>query len=314
MKQKIRILILLAACILVLTGCKCEHQWVEADCDTAKTCSLCEETEGAPLGHSWLAATCEDPKTCENCGATEGEAKGHFWEQATCEVAKTCNVCHQTEGDPLGHTWEEATTERPKTCSVCQVTEGEPLDVDPRFTTASTKELHGLWSCDVTLTGEMLELDDYLENLECTLFYYFGSNGEGNMYIEFEDRFAVLDAIKKLTLDVTYQTYAAMGYGMKETDKIMEEMMGMSTEEYVDRSIESMDMEDFFGMFFSDFLYYVEDGTVYMTFPDPATGGEASWENDFESSKYTLENGVLIMEEDYLDDPDKPLEWTRVEE
>ena len=313
MKQKIWIALILAACILVLAGCKCEHEWVEADCDSAKTCTLCEETEGAPLGHSWLAATCEAPKTCENCGATEGEAKGHFWEEATCEEAKTCNVCNQKDGNPLGHTWEEATTELPKTCSVCQVTEGEPLDDDPRFTTASTKELQGLWSCNVTLTGKMLEMEGYLESLECTLFYNFGSNGEGNMYIEFKDRFAVLEAIKQLTLDVTYQTYAAMGYGMSATYELIKETTGMSTEEFVDKSIESMDMEELFGMFFTDFLYYVEDGKVYMTFSNPMEEQELSWENDFESTKYTLEDGVLIMEEEYLDDPDVPLEWTRVE-
>lgn len=313
MKRKIWIACLLVICIVMLAGCKCEHEWVDADCDSAKTCALCEETEGAPLGHSWLAATCEDPKTCENCGATEGEAKGHFWEEATCEVAETCNVCHQTEGEPLGHTWEEATTELPKTCSVCQAKEGEPLDVDPRFTTASTKELHGIWSCDVTLTGKMLEMEDYLEALECTLFYNFGSNGEGNMYIEFEDRFVILEAMKKMTLDVTYQTYAALGYGQKATDELMEETFGMSTEEYVDKSIESMDMEELFGMFFADFLYYVEDGKIYMAFADPMGVQGLSWENDFESTKYTLEEGVLIMEEEYLDDPDVPLEWKRVE-
>lgn len=314
MKKKMWIIVLALICVLALAGCKCEHEWVEADCDTAKTCSLCGETEGAPLGHSWAAATCEDPKTCENCGAKEGEAKGHFWDEATCEEAMTCNVCRATEGEPLGHVWEEATTELPKTCTVCQATEGEPLDVDPRFTTESTKELHGRWSSDVVLTGEMLGMEDYVEKLECTLFYEFSSNGEGNMYIEFEDRFAVLDAMKKMTLDTTYLTYAAMGYGKTATDELMESSLGMTTEEFVDMTIESMDMEDLFGMFFADFLYYVEDGKLYITHAVPTEGREPSWEDDFDHTKYTLENGVLIMDEEYLDDPDEPLEWIRVEE
>ena len=61
MKRTYSVLLLVLACLLVFTGCKCEHEWVEADCVTAKTCSLCQEIEGAPLGHTWAAATCETP-------------------------------------------------------------------------------------------------------------------------------------------------------------------------------------------------------------------------------------------------------------
>ena len=79
MKKKTVFLILIMACILLLSACKCEHQWIEADCVTPRTCSECQETEGAPNGHSWMAASCEAPKTCEVCALTEEEAKGHSW-------------------------------------------------------------------------------------------------------------------------------------------------------------------------------------------------------------------------------------------
>ncbi len=51
------------------------HTWVEATCTEPKTCSVCGETEGEPLGHKWLENTpnLQQPKTCEVCGATEGE-------------------------------------------------------------------------------------------------------------------------------------------------------------------------------------------------------------------------------------------------
>ena len=103
------------------------HIWKEATCETPKTCTKCEETEGSALGHSWKEATCEAPKTCMVCGKTEGEALGHSWKAATCEAPKTCTVCGKTEGSALGHSWKEATCETPKTCTVCGKTEGPAL-------------------------------------------------------------------------------------------------------------------------------------------------------------------------------------------
>ena len=125
--KRMLIIALALTVLLVLAGCACEHEWADADCVTPKTCTLCEETEGTPLGHTWAAATCTDPKTCEDCGETEGEALGHTWTDATCVDAKTCSVCGETEGEALGHAWVDATEYAPKTCTTCGVTEGDPL-------------------------------------------------------------------------------------------------------------------------------------------------------------------------------------------
>lgn len=73
MKRRIALTLIAAMCIALLTGCSCRHEWAEADCVTAKTCSKCNETEGVALGHSWQEATREAPKTCTNCAETEGE-------------------------------------------------------------------------------------------------------------------------------------------------------------------------------------------------------------------------------------------------
>lgn len=64
--------------LYLLSGCSCEHEWIEATCEEPKTCEKCGETEGEALGHSWIEATCTDPKTCEECGTIEGEALGHI--------------------------------------------------------------------------------------------------------------------------------------------------------------------------------------------------------------------------------------------
>ena len=46
----------LAVCCM-LTGCNMSHEWQEATCTEAKTCSVCGETEGKALGHTWKEAT-----------------------------------------------------------------------------------------------------------------------------------------------------------------------------------------------------------------------------------------------------------------
>ena len=108
----------------------CEHEWVEADCESPKTCSLCEATEGEALGHSWMDPTCTDPRICDVCGLEEGGALGHEWVEATCAAAKHCSRCELTEGEPLAHTWKDATCLLPKTCAACSETEGEALGHD----------------------------------------------------------------------------------------------------------------------------------------------------------------------------------------
>lgn len=104
-----------------VSGCDAGHTWVEADCDTAKTCSVCGETEGEALGHIWQDAEGNALDTCSGCGLTQCEALGHAWANADCDTAKTCTVCGATEGEALGHSWQE--TEAGNVCSGCGTVE-----------------------------------------------------------------------------------------------------------------------------------------------------------------------------------------------
>ena len=133
------------------------HTWIAADCDTPKTCSVCEETEGIGLGHSYTTkvsavlageATCTAAATyylqCDRCEAVSesetlavGKENGHEWLDATCTAPKTCPVCEETEGTVLGHDWSEwSTTVEPtyitegtesRTCGRCRETEERPV-------------------------------------------------------------------------------------------------------------------------------------------------------------------------------------------
>lgn len=278
MKRKIAIVSLTLLMLSLLTGC----------------CS-----------HVWYAATCTAPKTCQECGETEGEALGHTWEDATCLKPKTCTACNATEGEALGHSWEEATTETPKTCTVCAETEGEKINTDPRFTTAATKDFQGKWSCDVVLTGEMLGTSGYLDEIPCTLVYEFKNNGDLIQTVEIQDQLAFMDGIKKLSLDATYNAMAAEGYSKKQADAAYLELYGMAIEEYVDKAVNEMDLEEFFGAFTNDGVYYVTENKIWMA---------PSWLNEFESSPYTLDGDLLVIEEDTLEEGGEPFQWKRTAE
>ncbi len=276
MKKYICLLSVFLLCILLFAGCGCRHEW--------------------------LAATCTSPKTCELCGLTEGESKGHIWEDATCIIPKKCSVCHTTEGEALSHNWVEATTEAPKTCTNCQATEGSALQTDPRFTTAATKHLQGIWTCDVVLTGEMLGTPGYFEALPCTLIYEFGKTGEMTGTIELEDNFAFLEEFKRFTTDLMVEALAAQGIGEADIDYAMQQLYGMTLSEYVDYAVESMDKDEIFGAFTHDGVYYVGQNGIYCS---------ESWYDEFECSEYTLEDGVLIIADDVLEEGGEPLQWTR---
>jgi len=137
-----RIIFTLLICALSLAGCACRHEWTTADCTTAKTCSLCNEVTGEPLGHTWHDADCVTPKTCTVCGKTEGESLGHSWEEATCETSITCTLCAQTEGNPLEHSFEAYTCDGTKFLSNCTRC-GQEQNLDPE--TYARQILTGTW-------------------------------------------------------------------------------------------------------------------------------------------------------------------------
>lgn len=140
-----------------------DHQWIDATCEAAKTCSVCGATDGDAPGHKWTDATCETSKTCSVCGATDGEANGHTWVDGTCETAKTCSICGATDGSALGHNWNDATCETAKTCSVCGATDGEANGHTWNDATCETAK-----TCSVCGIVDGEALGHTYENIYCT--------------------------------------------------------------------------------------------------------------------------------------------------
>ena len=124
------------------------HDFADASCTKAKTCTVCSVTEGNALGHDYASGTCkrcgdklpvEIPAGCDHNYKVSGQkapgcttagsisykcskcnhlytetiaATGHKYADATCEQAKTCSVCGATEGNALGHSYADGKCSR----------------------------------------------------------------------------------------------------------------------------------------------------------------------------------------------------------
>lgn len=293
MKKKIVSLLVLILCMGLLTGCMCKHEvWNAADCVTPKTCAECGETEGEALGHVWLAATCDSPKTCETCGITEGEPKGHSWVDAACETPKTCETCGLTEGEALGHNWEDATTEAPKTCTVCSVTEGERIVTDPRFTTAATKDIQGLWAADIIMTGEEMGFDPgIIDEVTLRLMVDLRNNGDMVFSVVIPDEEAFMNQLIDAYTEVLYAELAAYDMDRAAADEVMKQTYGMGVREYMESTLGTISFNDLLASIYEEMnlggIYFIQDGILY-------TG--TSWTSAVAEEPYTLNGDTLIID------------------
>lgn len=302
MRKNILLCVLAMVLILLLAGCGCKHEWYAATCAAPKTCSLCGETEGESLPHTWKDATCTDAKICTVCETTEGVALGHTWKDATCTDAKVCTVCETTEGDALGHTWEEATTEAPQTCSVCKETSGTKLQTDARFTTASTKALQGTWICDMTLTDEMMGLDNF-GGTACRMTIEFGNTGKLTMKANLKDEADFLEKLKAYTIEQTYASLAQQGLSKEAADQAMLDAYGLNVPDYVAAALENYNPNDIFAAYNSEEVYYVEGNTVYTAL---------TWNAKFEESEFKITGDELVIEALCLEEDGPALQWKKL--
>ena len=261
MKKRIMLIVLALACLLVLAGCGCDHDWEDANCDTPKTCVLCGETEGEALGHDWEDADCVTPKTCAACGVAEGEALGHTWIDATCAAPKTCTVCGETEGETLEHTWVDATTEAPKTCEVCGETEGERIITDERFTTSAALAYMGDWKGQVSISGSDMGIDGLDADVLFDVLVTFENDGDLLLVMDVADADAFKASMYDYLVASLYAEFAALGYGEEDADAGMQAAYGMTIPEYSAAYLESLDVTTLTQTM--NMVYYVDGNVLY---------------------------------------------------
>ena len=284
--KKVGILLLALACVLGLAGCICSHSWVEADCFTPKTCPLCGRTEGQAIGHIWEEATCMAPRTCKLCGESQGGTVDHGWEEATCDAPRTCRWCALTEGDALGHVWEKATTEAPRTCSRCAATEGERIITDERFVTGENRQLFGRWTGETVLTGEMLHLESYLEQVPVAVSFVFGEDGAMKKQLSLKDPAGLLAELIRITEERLYAQFEEIDMDREEADELFADSYEMSISEYAAASWAEADLEGMLEVHGFQGVYYVS-GDLLNT--------AANWTAEFRSGSFAVDGDRLTV-------------------
>ena len=102
----------------------CDHEWIDATCETPKQCKHCGEADGVALGHEGGEATCEAKAVCTRCGEEYGDF-GHVADPATCAQGSTCTLCGEVVSAKLPHpalTWSYADGKATYSCATCQST------------------------------------------------------------------------------------------------------------------------------------------------------------------------------------------------
>ena len=180
-KNKGKIIAGIVAVVVVIVAIillwPCEHEWVDATCTVAKTCSKCDTTEGKPLGHSWSKATCTKPSECKLCKETEGKALGHKWKETeeydyiNSKIIKysVCNTCK---------TKENKTTTKLNTILGKDKTRFyiSPQDFAKRLDrilndVETTKGFHAVWVDDVTTDDPGVEIRNRSGAVEAVILF-----------------------------------------------------------------------------------------------------------------------------------------------
>ena len=125
-----------------------EHTWkTEWSTDGDKhwhECTVCGKKNGETV-HTWVDATCTEAKTCEICDTTEGNPLGHkYGEWIIFDINQHQRVCSndKTHIEKANHSWDagketKAATEQAEgvkafTCTVCKATKTETIPkLDP---------------------------------------------------------------------------------------------------------------------------------------------------------------------------------------
>ena len=153
---------------------------------------------------------------------------------------------------------------------------GSLVDSSAKFDPAACGPLFGTWQGGYTIDGSMVgsNLD-----IRCDVTMTFDDQGMLYSYMAIN-----MEDMKLATIDALYTMYLSYGYSREEIDQLFQSEMGMTVEEYVILSLESMDVMETTQSLWE--VYYVEDGLLY-------TG--TSWTSYMESTAFSLDGDTLTL-------------------
>ncbi len=265
--RKLFTLGLLAVCIvscLLLSACdtSCKHTWAEANCDTAKTCTLCGVVEGEPLGHDWAEATCVKVKTCTRCQKPGGS-------------------------DLKPHNYSEATTDAPKTCSGCGKTKGTPIITDSRFKTESCKALFGSWTGRIYMTGDDIDLPDFKGKMVVNYTLTFNNDGTYSESMTLADKKGFVNDLEEYYTELLYAQFAAEGMSKAQANNAMIATYGKNVAEYAKILAVSVDYDALWAEYAPKGVYYVAKGKLFT---------DAKWSGNMQKDVLTVTETTLEIE------------------
>ena len=225
---------------------------------------------------------------------------GHQWVEASCLEPKNCPLCGKVEGEALEHSWQNATTEAPKTCAACGATEGERIITDERFTTAANQELFGAWETEMTMSGQEMSLAEYVDEVAFVITVHFGEDGNLEIKASFQDMEGFVSNLVTVTQEMIYLQFEGMDITRDEADVMFEDTYGMTIAEYAEGIWTVVDWNAMLAIYADEYVYYAENGSINIA---------GSWEEEFETSSYTLVGDVLTI----VDPDGTTLELTRAE-
>lgn len=133
MKKWIGIGLLLLMSVLV--GCSgtqepngsCTHDWQEATCTEARTCTLCGKKEGEPSGHDYMAWRPNGDKThSRNCSRDESHIEtAPCFDGATPQDGQTCDVCGYHYQAAHSHSYDQKVEQDTYKAKAATCTKGE---------------------------------------------------------------------------------------------------------------------------------------------------------------------------------------------
>lgn len=185
------------------------------------------------------------------------------------------------------HKWEDATTESPKICSKCGETEGERIITDSRFRTADTAHIQGNWSQKTALPARVFGLEGFMDPVNCIVFYDFGNDGTLQKYIRFLDKDKLLPNLIHATAQANIASLLEQGYTQEQADELMRSVYGMTARELAEKLYENTTVQSLAESYAASGVYYIDAEGLHIG---------PSWDGEFTCCKYTLENGMLVVD------------------
>lgn len=169
----------------------------------------------------------------------------------------------------------------------------DPPPAHEKFDLVACKILRGTWSTTVTLDAQLLNLQDFEEEVTFELYYSFNKHGYFTAYVDEENFENALDTYEALVVEhmvtMRYHTFKGKleytGPTAEEIDAMWADGPEAEARTECENFVATLNLYHRCMKLVREGQYYVEDGKLYTQLSDGA----------FESSGYTADGSTLTL-------------------